>query len=78
MQLPLTNNEKGLIDGIEREIHDMSKEFNQAMEDAEKSTSTEELERNLRRAEGLATGIRERSQDRENVIREALDRLKSS
>jgi len=76
MQLPLTNNEKDLITGIEREIHGMSKEFNQAMEDAEKSTSTEELERNLGRAEGLATGIRERSQVRENVIREALDRLK--
>lgn len=73
--LPLTNNEKELIGNIEKEIREMNGDFNDALDDADKSTTKDEAEKNLKRADGLARGIRERSQVREKVIRDAIDRL---
>jgi len=77
MKLPLSDSERDLIRIIDEDLAEISGEINDCLDGSQDRTKTEtEQEESLRQA-GRKTEIhRIRSQDKEDIIREALNRLR--
>lgn len=76
-ELPLTSHEKGLLDQIQGEITEMGEKFDDCIKKCEASQNYNDQEKWMNEAESWCKGIRQRSENREAVIRNALNRIVS-
>lgn len=77
-ELPLTSHEKGLLDQVQDEITEMGKKFYDCIEKCEASDNGKNQEKWMNEAESLCKSIRQRSETREAIIRDAHNRIISS